>query len=171
MRHPLTLIALSLAAGTAWPAAHAQAAGGCKPLIDALEKAATQDRMAQYDLEREDQPLAGRPIVLRIGRAIYTPGPRGMEKDEGGGEAAMVRAFKASERKGEMRCEAAGAGTFRGRAASKLRFVNPMAGSSMNPWVVWIGDNGLPLYHQIGSLPGGIAWVFGDAVKSPAELH
>jgi hypothetical protein len=46
-----------------------------------------------------------------------------------------------------------------------------MAGSSMNPWVVWIGDNGLPLYHQIGSLPGGIAWVFGDAVKSPAELH
>jgi hypothetical protein len=54
----------------AFSAAVAQA--NCDAVINALEKAQAQPRLAQYSVDSREQPLTGQPMLVRIGTAEYT---------------------------------------------------------------------------------------------------
>jgi hypothetical protein len=138
----------------------------CRLLLDALDNADRQPRVAQYDIETHDQPLTGDPFLVRIGTVVWV----NAERTETDGTNPILRALARTVADGTARCEPAGTGTFRGAAVVKIRFDNPMAPARYNPTTMWIDRRrGLPVYHEVNGLgPGGYAWVFGDSVKDPA---
>jgi hypothetical protein len=150
--------------------AHASVAGGatadCRLLLDALDKADRQPRVAQYDIETRDAPLTGDPFLVRIGKVVWV----GAERTETDGVNPILKSLRRNVADGTARCEGAGTDTFRGAAVVKIRFDNPMAPARYNPTTMWIDRrSGLPVYHELNGLgPGGYAWVFGDSVRDPA---
>lgn len=150
----------------------AQAAfASCERLLDALEKADRQERVAQYDIDSRDQPLTGKPMIVRIGKVMYDGSPAGpaFEAHGTGGTNPVLAALRKAGATGKAKCEAAGTDTYRGAATEKIRFDNPLAPARFNPTVMWIAKaSGLPVYHELNDLgPGGFAWVYGAAVKDP----
>lgn len=144
----------------------------CAPAIEAFEKAWSLDRLAQYDIESPDQPLTGRPFVVRIGRTVWTDmGDYFNRNDNATGGNPMVQNLKTRTASGEAKCSPAGAGLYRGEAAVKYRIEGAIgSGSTTGPIILWVSKSrGLPLYHEFEKLqPGGYAWVYGDSVKPPA---
>jgi hypothetical protein len=142
----------------------------CADLISALERADREPRMAQLDLEKRDQPIAtAKPVLVRIGKVHYDGFGSDLERVDSDGSNPVLAQLRRGHKAGTARCESAGADTWRGAAVSKIRFDNPLAPKSVNPTLFWIArSSGLPVYHEIATLgPGGYAWVYGDAVKSP----
>jgi hypothetical protein len=146
----------------------------CNTVIDALEKAMKQERLAQCSLDSRDQPLPSNPMLVRVGKSEYTAYEVGgrfshFERHETSGGNPILSALKRATKDGSARCESRGADSYRGTAAIKFRIDNPAAPRSLNPMTLWIAkETGLPLYHEVNGLDGGFAWMFGDAVKEPA---
>ncbi len=168
----MKIFAISFLFATAFGANMAHA--NCGPLIEALEKAQKQERLAQYSLDSREQPLPGNPMVVRIGKFEYMSLEIGgrhshYERHESGGGNPILSALKRAAKDGTARCEGTASETLRGIATARIRFDNPAAPKSMNPTTMWIDKrNGLPAYHEINGLDGGFAWVYGDAVKEPS---
>jgi hypothetical protein len=163
-------LVIAVLAGTAGLLAAGIAHANCAPVVDALEKASRQARLAQYDIDSRDQPLTGKPVLVRIGKVLYDGFGGDYERTEIDGADPMLQALRRAVREGRARCETAGTDTWRGAAATRVRFDNPMAPKQYNPTTMWIAKStGLPVYHEINGLgPGGFAWVYGDAVSEPA---
>jgi hypothetical protein len=161
---------LALAAFAGASIAHT-AQANCDRVFDALEKADKQERVAQYDLETRDQPLTGKPMSVRIGKVVYDGSFAGdmFEAHQTTGVNPVLRALYKARQEGKMKCESAGSENYRGLATDKVRFDNPLLPAKYNPMTLWIAkSNGLPVYHEVRDLgPGGFAWVYGDAVKTP----
>jgi hypothetical protein len=138
----------------------------CRLLLDALDKADRQPRVAQYDVETRDQPLQGTPFLVRIGKVVWVESQR----SETDGTNPVLAALRRNVAAGSAKCEPAGSDTYRGTAVVKVRFDNPVAPKQYNPTTMWIdAKTGLPVYHELAGLgPGGFAWIYGDAVKEPA---
>jgi len=169
MTHHGSIVAAVAACITSIAAGSAHA--NCSALFDALEKADKQTRFAQYDLDSRDQPLTGRPVLVRIGKLLYEGFGGDYERHELDAKSSnpMLAVMRRADQQGKARCEAAGTDTWRGTAVTKVRFDNPMSTKQFNPTTLWIAKStGLPVYHEINGLgPGGFAWVYGDAVKEP----
>ena len=147
------------------------ASANCSAVLAALEKADREPRVAQYDIDSRDQPLTGKPVLVRIGKVVYDGFGGDYERHDTDGINPVLSLLRRADQSGKARCEALGSDSWRGTPATKLRFDNPLAPKSVNPTTIWVGrTSGLPLYHEIGNLgPGGFAWVYGDAVKEPAS--
>lgn len=162
------VIAAAAAAGTCF--AHG-ASANCDRLLDALEKADKQDRVAQYDIDSRDQPLTGKPMFVRIGKVMYDGSSTGdaFEAHPVNGPNPILNALRKSQQSGKLKCESLGSEPYRGAAAEKFRFDNPAAPAKFNPTTMWIAKStGLPVYHEMNDLgPGGFAWTYGAAVKEP----
>jgi hypothetical protein len=145
----------------------------CAPVLDALDKAWTQDRIAQYDIDRPDQPLTGRPFMVRINKDMWIDNyAGGYTHNRIAAQNPMAEALKRATEKGAAPCESFGNGVYRGQAAAKYRVGSNLVGSGVTGKVIlWINkSSGLPLYHEFEQLgPGGFAWIYGDAVKEPPK--
>jgi hypothetical protein len=141
----------------------------CSPVAEALDKAARQDRLAQYDVDHPEQTPSGRALVIRIGKTTWVDAAGTYDRSDSADADRMVSVLKKHLQDGKVQCEAAGNGTYAGQAAAKYRFESPMGGSSLGKVTFWVGKkSGLPLYHEFEKLgPGGFAWVYGNAVKEP----
>lgn len=168
MSHPTPMRQLALACVVSALAPVASA--NCAPVLAALEKADREPRVAQYDIDSRDQPLTGKPVIVRIGKVVYDGFGGDYERNDTDGTNPVLALLRRADQSGKARCEALGSDSWRGTPATKLRFDNPLAPKSVNPTTLWVGrTSGLPLYHEIGNLgPGGFAWVYGNAVKEPA---
>jgi hypothetical protein len=158
-------ISFLLAIGVGADVAHAN----CGPLLDALEKADQQPRFAMYDIASRDQPLTGRPLAVRIGKVIYDASGGDLQRRDAATNPVVAKVREAAKT-GSARCEPGGSDTYRGTAANKIRFHNPLLPKryNLNPMTIWIAKgSGLPLFHELNDTPGGYAWVYGDAVKEP----
>jgi hypothetical protein len=158
----LTPFSFSAAQVKRWP--------DCGPVINALEKAQAQPRLAQFGVENRDQPLKGHPMLVRIGKVEYMAFEVGgqfshYEKNESLPTNPVLSALKSASKSGTAHCESVGMDSYLGTPATKFRF-DGLKG--MNPATMWIAkSSGLPLYHEMEGFDGGFAWVFGDAVKEP----
>jgi hypothetical protein len=137
----------------------------CAAAIDALDKADKQVRLAQYDVASREQPVTGKPFLVRIGKVVTM----GSERTEMTSNPILV-SMREAQKAGKAKCEAAGSDMYRGTAVNKIRYYNPSAPKDMNPMTLWISKaTGLPVFHELAGLgPGGYAWVYGDAVTDPA---
>ena len=133
----------------------------CNALIDALEKAQSQERLAQYEVAGRNVAPQGQPRLVRIGKSEYMGYSVGerishYERHDSVGNP-VLRALKRSP---QARCASAD-DSYRGAAALKVQSDTP-------PATVWIDKrSGLPVYHEINGFDGGYAWTYGDAVKEP----
>lgn len=161
------IVFATIAAAAVAPAAYAN----CDRLFEALERADKQQRLAMYDVDSRDQPLTGKPMTVRIGNMTYDGSIAGnaFEAHQTNGANPVLAALRKAKQAGKLKCEAAGSDSYRGAAAEKIKFDNPMLPARMNPMTIWIArGNGLPVYHEVNDLgPGGFAWTYGDAVKDP----
>lgn len=144
------------------------ASANCNALVEALEKAQSQERLAQYEVAGRSVAPQGQPRLVRIGKSEYMGYSVGdrishYERHDSTGNP-ILRALKRSP---QARC-ASTDDTYRGTATLKVQFDNPAAPPSMNPNTVWIDKrSGLPVYHEVNGVDGGFAWAYGDAVKEP----
>jgi len=150
----------------------AQAArANCDRLFESLERADKQERVAQYIIDRSDQPLASKPMTVRIGKVRYDGTLAGdvFEAHQTNGVNPVLAALRKAKQDGKVKCDAAGGDTYRGLATEKIKFDNPLLPANFNPMTIWIAkNNGLPVYHELNDFgPGGFAWVYGSAVKDP----
>jgi hypothetical protein len=138
----------------------------CKPLFDALERAAQQTRMAAYDIESPERVLGREPDVVFIGRIGYTRDGKDWERVEVGEIGGYWVRLRKELAAGNVRCTAAGSGTLRGAAASKISVARPNV--SKEATSIWIDQRtGLPVYEATAN-DGGLFVVYGSAVKEPA---
>jgi hypothetical protein len=167
MQSCIRFLAAAAVGGLCAHAAHAN----CDRLVDALDKADKQERVAQYDVESRDQPLTGKPMIVRIGKVMYDGSLAGnvFEAHPFNGSNPILAALRKSQQSGKLKCESLGSDSFRGAPAEKFRFDNPAAPAKFNPTTMWIAKStGLPVYHEMNGLgPGGFAWTYGAAVKDP----
>jgi hypothetical protein len=148
----------------------ASARADCSALLAALEKADREPRFALYDLESREQPLTGKPVLVRIGKVVFDGFGGDYERHDTDGTNPVLAQLRKAQRAGTARCAAAGTDTWRqGVAVNKIEFDNPLAPKSANPTTFWVSRvSGLPVYHEIANLgPGGYGWQFGEAVKEP----
>lgn len=140
----------------------------CAPLVEALEKAQREPRGAIYEVDQRDQAPIGRPSTIRIGNVVYEANDGTYERHDTGGRDPILAAIRDAQGKGRWTCQAVGQDRYRGKAAEKFRFDNPLLPAQYNPVTLWVDRaSGLPAYHEVRGL-GGYAWVFGDAIKAPA---
>lgn len=168
MRRTSAFLPLALAALFVSPGASANCA---TTVLEALEKAWQQARLAQFDIDTPEQPLTGKPVLVRIDKAVWT-------NFDGSGYTRldlsrnpMATDLRGFIDKGTARCETLVTVTYRGQNTTKYRVEGSLGGTLGGRTIVWIGkSNGLPAYHEFDKLsPGGFAWVYGDAVKEPAK--
>ena len=147
------------------------AQANCGPLLEAIDKAWKQERIAQYDIDSPDQPLSGLPQVVRVGKWIWSKGASDqLQRFPHAERNVMVEALRSDVAKGTAKCEALPDGTYRGQAVRRYRLAGNVGSDLTGRTVYSISRaSGLPLYHEMEKLgPGGFAWVYGDAVKEPA---
>lgn len=143
----------------------------CKPLLAAAEKMARQPRFAVYDVDKPEQPLPAEPDAVIIGKIGYVRDGDTWERVELGEFGDFIGQRMERLRReiaaGEVRCTAAGTGTFRGAPISKIRYEGIAGGSrELRSGIVWIETrSGLPVYE--GTSDEGLFVVYGDAVKEP----
>ena len=159
----MNLIArLALLAAGLLVAGAAQA--NCKPLLDALNKAAQQSRFGVYEVQSPEQALGAEPDVVIVGTVSYVRSGKEWERIEIGdlgGHWAQLRKELAG---GELNCKTEGTGRYRGATVTKLAVTRAKA--SEEPSRIFIDQrSGLPVYE--GASDGGFAVVYGDVVKEP----
>lgn len=109
-------------------------------------------------------------MVVRINKMSWIDTGTGQyEKHPDSGANPIISALKRDAAKGAAKCEAIGAGNHRGQASDKYRLDGSVGSSLTGRVTLWISKaNGLPIYQEFEKLgAGGIAWVYGSAVKEP----
>lgn len=144
----------------------------CNPVIDALERSLKQERIAQFDVDSPEQPLTGRPMMVKIGKRIWVDaGGSGYDQSTDTGSNPILNALKRDAAKGTAKCDPVGSASYRGQAVDKYRIDGSVGSSITGRMIMWVGTpGGLPLFHELEKIgPGGFAWVYGDAVKEPRK--
>lgn len=159
----MNLIArLALLAAGLLAAGAAQA--NCKPLLDALNRAAQQSRFAVYEVQSPEQPLSGVPDFVIVGTVSYVRSGKEWERMEIGDLGGHWAHLHKELARGELICKTEGTGQYRGALVIKLAVMRPKA--SKEPSQIFIDQrSGLPVYE--GTTDDGFAVVYGDAVKVP----
>ncbi|GMV60346.1 MAG: hypothetical protein AMXMBFR72_34360 [Betaproteobacteria bacterium] len=144
----------------------------CKPLLDAMAKVAQQSRFAAYEVEGPEQAPTGEPDIVLVGKVSYVRSGDEWERIEVGDSvrdgAWYWSALRAEMAAGEVRCRAAGSGAYRGAPVAKIHYERMKAGKALASGTVWIDRrSGLPVYEGATDGSGGMAVVYGDAVKEP----
>jgi len=148
----------------------ASARANCATVLDALDKAWQQDRLAQFDIDALDAPLTGKPFLVRINKEVWVNNGSGFDRTGDPRQNPMASSLRSDAAKGKVDCESLGSATYRGQPATKYRITGSIGSKSTGRPTLWIGKAGLPLYHEFELLgPGGFAWVYGDAVKEPGK--
>jgi hypothetical protein len=154
----------ALAAALAAFAADAQ----CDGIIEALERARGESRVAQLLVDANGHPNGTEPVTLRIDDVVYE-GFDGVEyrtrpADTGDPLAAALRRDPL-----RARCEELGADRFAGIKAFRFRFLHPeLDGANGDVTLLVARKSGLPLFHTYDSLGSrGFAWIYGSRVRTP----
>ena len=181
---PWAALALGMAAA---PAARAD----CKAVLDAMLKAANQQRVASFVVDDDKAaPVLGEDFAqIRIGKVVWTTQDgKNFERTEVAfPDLRMYQTFADLDRAGKMGCETLGAGSYRGAAVMRYRHNNPMMAHPLSPqllkrygvteeqvrkFVVYVDmTSGLSVYGESFTPVGikvGTATIYGDAVKEPA---
>jgi hypothetical protein len=145
------------------------ACADCGALFDALEKADKQERFAMYLVEKRDQPLPAKPITVRIGKVVYDGSVAGptFVAHQTDGINPIMKALRKAKQEGQVKCEQAGSDSYRGQAAERFKFDNPLMPARYNPTTLWVAkSSGMPVYHEVNDF-GGFVWLYGSAVRDP----
>jgi hypothetical protein len=164
--NPIARLVLLVAALFATGAAQAN----CKPLLAAAEKMVQQSRFAAYEVDKPEQPPGAEPDTVIIGKVAYVRDGKAWERIEltefGDLVTQQMQKLRKEIAAGELRCAAAGSGSFRGAPVAKFKYENVDGSREPNTGTVWIDTrSGLPVYE--GNADGGFFLVYGNAVKEP----
>jgi len=161
---------LSVVVAMLGTAAFAQiACASCDRLFEALDKADQQERVAMYLVETRDQPLPAKPLTVRIGKVVYDGSTAGnaFEAHQTDGINPIMKALRKAKQEGKVKCESAGSDSYRGQAAERFKFDNPLMPAQFNPTTLWVArSSGMPVYHEVKDF-GGFVWHYGNAVRDP----
>lgn len=140
------------------------AQANCKPLLDALNKAAQQSRFGLYEVQSPEQVLSREADVVIVGTVGYVRSGEEWERTEIGDLGGHWADLRKELAAGELHCKTEGTGRYRDALVTKLTVSRPKA--SKEPSRIFIDQrSGLPVYE--GTTDGGFAVVYGDAVKEP----
>ena len=161
----LRALAMNFAATFAC-AAHAD----CGPVIAAYAKAEATGRYALFDVNSIAEVPNGQPFHVTIGGAGYIN--MGETYKKGGSTAGFEGSnLKSREKRGEARCEPLGErkiGAEQAIGYQILRNDNGKPAPDPNAIDMWVNrSTGLPLFHGIGWMKGGLRWVYGAEVSAP----
>jgi hypothetical protein len=135
----------------------------CKPLLDAMNKAAQQSRFGVYEVQNPEQALGTEPDVVIVGTVSYVRSGKAWERIETGDLGGHWAELRKELAGGDLNCKTAGTGRYHGALVTKLTVTRRKASE---PSQVFIDQrSGLPVYE--GTTDGGFAVVYGDAVKEP----
>jgi hypothetical protein len=152
----LALLAAGLHAG-------ADTQADCKPLLDALNRTAQQSRFGVYEVQSPEQALGAEADVVIVGTVSYVRSGKDWERIEIGELGGHWAELRKEVAVGDVHCKTEGTGRYRGAVVTKLTVTRSKA---QEPSRVFIDQrSGLPVYE--GTSDGGVAVVYGDAVKEP----
>lgn len=163
--------ASSFIAGLFGLSMHLGAHANCTPILNALDKAWQQQRLAQYDVESREQPLGDKPMLVRINKVVWMSMGAAYERSGEPSQNPMASTLRSDAANGAAKCEALDTASYRGQSAKKYRVDGSLGSQSLGRVTLWISAaTGLPVFHEFEKLgPGGFAWTYGDAVKDVSK--
>ncbi|MEO5922721.1 MAG: hypothetical protein ABIR70_02740 [Bryobacteraceae bacterium] len=146
------------------------AVADCAAPLAALAKSWQQPRLAQYEMDKPEQPLPKQAAMIRIGKTIWNDligSGRFTRFDDGPSEDTFTLSMKRQATKGPLNCELLGNATYRGQPVVKYKLDPSTGTNTLGRVTLWVSKtSGLAVYQEYEK-GGGYAWVYGDAVKEP----